>query len=209
MCCTEGGGQPLPFFATHLILFAKAPTPGLAKTRLIPALGSEGAAALARNLFLHTVDVALLAGFACLELSLTPAATDTQWQEISLPAQVILSDQGEGDLGERMARAARRATLPMLLIGTDCLEMSVPLLHEAAHALQQHQAVIYPSADGGYALLGLQRFHPSLFQGVHWSTSSVAAETLQRIHTLRWSLFIGPTLHDLDRPEDLPTFFAR
>ena len=91
----------------------------------------------------------------------------------------------------------------MLLIGTDCVEMSAPLLREAAATLKHKDAVVYPAADGGYALLGLKKFHSSLFSDIAWSTDGVAVETIGRIEQLDWSLQVGAQLHDVDEPDDL------
>ncbi|MEO5364593.1 MAG: DUF2064 domain-containing protein, partial [Magnetococcus sp. DMHC-8] len=63
---------------------------------------------------------------------------------------------------------------------------------------------LHPTADGGYALLGLQRFDPLLFTDINWSTATVADETVHRIRQLGWSYHIGTLLHDLDEPQDLP-----
>lgn len=191
---------------TRIIIFAKAPLPGLAKTRLIPALGAKGAAELARQMLFNTLHEALSAGIGGVELCLTPVVNDPAWHDIQFPAGVEISDQGEGDLGARLARAAQRALTRgehVLLIGTDCVEMSGGLLRAAAQALQEHDAAIYCTADGGYALLGLQRFSPSLFSDMPWSTDVVASITLARIGQLGWSVYVGQVLHDVDEPKDL------
>ena len=95
--------------ALRIIVFAKAPRPGLAKTRLIPALGAAGAAALAARMLAHTLDQALASGVGEVELCAAPAPWDATWDGIELPDGIARTAQGEGDLGERMARAARRA----------------------------------------------------------------------------------------------------
>jgi hypothetical protein len=118
---------------------------------------------------------------------------------------VHLSAQGEGNLGARLHRAAERAlaTEPVLLIGADCPVLDAPRLRAAAEALETHGAVIHPAADGGYVLLGLTRFHPSLFEAIAWSTDAVAQQTLERIEALCWSVHVGDTLADVDQPSDL------
>lgn len=195
---------------TRTIIFAKAPQPGFAKTRLIPALGAEGAAELARQMLFNTLREAIAAETGAVELCVTPAihhpAWHPAWRGIQLPANIGISDQGEGDLGARLACAVQRGLAhdePVLLIGTDCVEMSAPLLRSAATALKHKDAVIYPATDGGYALLGLARFHPLLFEDMAWGTDSVAAETIGRVGRLGWSLKIGVPLHDIDEPDDL------
>lgn len=191
---------------TRLLIMARAPQPGLAKTRLIPALGTDGAAQIAREMLERTLAAALAADCAAVELCVTPDFADPAWRNIALPAGVIVSDQGEGDLGERMARAAARAIAAgerVLLVGTDCAEMNADLLREAAQQLNEADAVLFPVLDGGYALLGLSRFDASLFGNIAWSTAEVARVTQTRIAALGWQLHLGKTLHDIDEPTDL------
>jgi hypothetical protein len=190
----------------RIIIFAKAPEPGFAKTRLIPVLGAQGAADLARQMLLHTLNEALAADIGTVELCATPAPDDAAWSTVALPGGIATSDQGEGDLGARMARAAQRAIEQgerVLLIGTDCVEMSAALLQLAGQALDDYEAVIHCTADGGYALLGLTRFSPFLFDDISWSTGEVASITIARIGQLGWTLHVGAMLHDVDEPHDL------
>ena len=91
----------------------------------------------------------------------------------------------------------------VLLIGADCPDLTRRRLAAAAAALGGHDAMIHPARDGGYALLGLARFDPSLFSEIAWSTSGVAAATIARIEALGWSLHVGDTLRDIDEPGDL------
>ena len=191
---------------TRIIIFAKAPLPGFAKTRLIPALGPVGAAKLARRMLRRTLDSAVEAAIGQVELCVTPEIASSAWGGVEMAQGIEISAQGDGDLGARLARAAQRALEhdeAVLLIGTDCVEMSAPLLREAAVALKRKDAVIHPVVDGGYALLGLTEFHPSLFDNIAWSTDSVAAEAIGRIGQLGWSLEVGALLHDVDEPDDL------
>lgn len=188
------------------VIFAKAPLPGFAKTRLIPALGAQGAADLARRLLLRAVQEATSANVGPVELCVTPAVTDEVWRTILIPAAVQWTEQGEGDLGERMARAAQRVLdcgEAVLLTGTDCPELKAAQLQQAASALRCCDATLVPAFDGGYVLLGLKRFHRSLFEGIAWSTDRVAKETVQRLKQLEWSVQHLPMLHDIDEPEDL------
>jgi uncharacterized protein len=195
---------------TRIVIFAKAPQPGNVKTRLIPALGAEGAAALARKLLVHTLHQALAADVGKVELCMSPAPGDAAWHGLALPNDVVQTGQGEGDLGERMARAVRRSTQlnepaagPVVLVGTDCPALTAPLLKQAAQQLRTHDAVLLPAHDGGYVLLGLKSPCPELFEHMAWSTSGVASETLKRMAALNLRVWQGPTLHDIDEPADL------
>ena len=192
--------------ATRLVIFAKAPQAGLAKTRLIPALGATGAADLARQMLTHTLAQALAAGAQTVELCMSSAAGDPAWRGVALPGAVKLSAQGEGDLGERMNRAMNRALtqqVAVLLMGSDCPALSAGHMAEAAAQLKHHDAVLIPAADGGYVLIGLKAPCPSVFAPMAWSTSVVAAETLQRLAALGLRVWLGPTLHDIDDAADL------
>lgn len=191
---------------TRIVILAKAPVPGCVKTRLIPALGAEGAAQLARRLLMQTLEQALAANVGPVELCAAPSLHDAVWQTLPIPSNVQWSDQGGGDLGERMARASQRtidAGQAVLLIGTDCPQLDERRLRQAARALQWHDATMFPAFDGGYALLGLNHFHFSLFTGLAWSTDTVAAQTLDRLRALNWTVNCHPTVHDIDEPADL------
>jgi uncharacterized protein len=175
------------------------------KTRLIPVLGETGAARLAQRMLADTVDHAKAAGLGTPELCATPHPDDASWSG-HLPPGVRLSDQGSGDLGQRLAAAAKRvidAGERILLIGTDCPALDGMRLAAAAAQLEHHDAVIHPALDGGYVLLGLARTDPSIFTDIAWSTKTVAATTIARISALGWSLFVGETLQDIDEPADL------
>jgi hypothetical protein len=184
---------------TRVVIFAKAPVPGQVKTRLIPVLGEEGAAALAQQMLLDTCREALAANVGPVELCLSGSFG-------GVPKGIEVSDQGGGDLGQRLARAVKRVAetgKAAIFIGTDCPELDFLRLRKAARDLDHHDAVVHPTFDGGYALLGLNQYEPSIFSGIKWSSRSVAADTIARIRALGWSLHIGDTLRDVDEPADL------
>lgn len=190
----------------RIVIFAKVAQPGFAKTRLIPALGEQGAANLAQRMLTYTLNEALIAKIGPVELCVTPSLTETIGQTISIPDNVQLSDQGKGDLGERLDRITRRIIAgneSVLLIGTDCLELTTFHLQQAAKALRFFDSTLIPATDGGYTLLGLNFFHPSLFESIKWSTNTVFIETLNRIRQLGYSVKSFPGLHDIDEPSDL------
>lgn len=191
---------------TPVIVFAKAPVPGTVKTRLVPALGAEGAAALAQCMLRHTLDQAVSAGLGTVELCAAPDATHPALVDAAAAFGVALAVQGDGDLGARMHRAFERH-LAMhdgaLLIGTDAPALDAQVLREAARALATHDAVFVPALDGGYALVGLRRADARCFHGMQWSHAQVMADTRQRLRAagLRWAEL--PALADVDEPADL------
>ena len=190
---------------TRIVMFAKAPIPGEVKTRLIPVLGPAGAAQLARQMLEHTMAEAVDAGIGVPELCAEPDPTSEVWRPF-LSRDVRLASQGGGDLGERLARAAQRvisAGENILLIGTDCPGLTALHMRSAASDLRTSDAIIHPAIDGGYVLLGLRRFHPTIFENMPWSTKDVGRMTRDRIAALGWTLEIGETLADIDEPDDL------
>ncbi len=180
----------------RIALFTRWPEPGKAKTRLIPALGAAGAADLHRRLTERTVATVHAAGLAC-EIRCTGA--DPQAFRDWLGPDVSVIDQGEGDLGQRLARAA--ADLPVLLLGADTPGLEPDHLRAAAAALAIAAAVIGPAEDGGYWLLGLASPAPQIFENIAWGSETVFADTVSRLTPPPTQL---ARLADLDRPEDLP-----
>lgn len=187
---------------TRVLLFAKAPDPGLVKTRLIPALGADGAAAVAARMLDYALGEAIAAGVGPVELVADPI-DHPHWA--TLPA-VERSAQGDGDLGERMARATERTIARgenALLMGTDCPTLDAAAIADLADALGDHDAAVIPASDGGYVALALARFDISLFRGIAWSSDAVLAATLARIAALGWRIALRPAMHDIDDPADL------
>ena len=202
--------------STALIIFAKAPVAGQAKTRMIPALGAQGSARLAQQLLLHAVQQAAQVPWDALELCVSPDTTHPAFalaQDLvrkptaaSAQSPLTLSLQGEGDLGQRMHRALVRGLAQhaaVVLMGTDAPGLNAYALQQAAQALLTHDAVFVPAHDGGYALVGLRQPVPELFEGMVWSTASVMADTRMRAHQtgVRWCE-LSP-VHDMDEPTDL------
>lgn len=190
---------------TCIIIFAKYPAKDKAKTRLQPALGVDGAAKMARQLLLHSIEQAVASGFS-VELCVSPAPTDRCWQDLELPASLCWSAQASGDLGLRMLTASENALKSfdkVLLIGSDCPDLTAERLQKSVQQLQQHDTVMIPAFDGGYVLLGFKQVAASLFSDIIWSTSSVAKITQQRIAALHWTLALLEPLADIDEPTDL------
>ena len=181
----------------RIALFTRYPTPGEAKTRLIPALGADRAAALHRVLTERTLAAVRASGLP-FELRTTgapPAAF------IDSLGAVEAIDQGDGDLGERLSRAG--PPYPTLFIGADAPDLTDALLRQAATALASADAAIGPAEDGGYWLLGLVGPVAGIFDRIDWSTERVFDQTLARLRAAGIEPALLPRLADCDRPEDL------
>jgi rSAM/selenodomain-associated transferase 1 len=199
--------SPPQFPAARILIFAKAPEPGLAKTRLIPALGAEGAAEFHAQLLESTVRRFAAAGIAPLQCWCTPDLQHPLFQHLALEYGVELALQRGADLGERMCRAASEALTEVdavVLVGGDCPILGPEHLAQTLTWLGQGEdAVLGPAEDGGYVLLGLNRVDSRVFSDIPWGGDRVAALTRQRLRQLDWHWQELLPLWDLDRPDDL------
>lgn len=188
-------------------VLAKAPVPGLAKTRLIPALGAAGAARAQRGFALQTLITARAAATGPVILWCAPAVQHRFFSALAARHGVACVPQPGGDLGMRMGEVMHRhfagvRGMPLLIVGTDCPVLTPQVLQQAADVLQHHDAVLIPAEDGGYVLIGMSRPLPLVFEGIDWSTARVMAQTRERLLAAgaRWQEM--PPLWDVDEPAD-------
>jgi rSAM/selenodomain-associated transferase 1 len=202
----HNAGKDMRHVTTAIIVFAKAPQPGAVKTRLVPLLGEEGAAALHAKLVERTLETTRAASFGCVELHCAPDTDDPFFGFCRGHFNVTLKPQVAGDLGTRMSCAfesALEAHACVLLVGSDCPALTALHLRQAERALRDGaDAVLVPCQDGGYALIGLRRVDAKLFDGIAWGSDSVMAETRARLEQLGWTWRELETLWDVDHPED-------
>ena len=192
----------------RLILFARFPIAGKVKTRLIPALGAEGAAALHRRLVLRTLRTAhSLCQSQDVELEIRFAGDDANPMQHWLGDSWLCRSQCEGDLGQRMAGAFadsfREGSPATVIIGSDCPALTPEVLAAAFDSLKTNPVVFGPATDGGYYLIGLTQPMPEVFQGVAWGTETVLAQSLEILARLGSKPTLLQPLDDLDRPEDV------
>ena len=193
----------------RLILFTRAPVAGRVKTRLIPALGAEGAAELHRRLVLRTLrSAAAFCRQASVELEIRVDGGREEAMRHWLGDGWRFRAQCEGDLGTRMADAFAAAfaegARAAVIVGSDAPGLTPERLAGAFDALLRAPAVFGPAIDGGYYLVGLVRPMPALFRGVPWGSGTVLADSLrilEREGTAKPELL--EALEDVDRPEDL------
>jgi rSAM/selenodomain-associated transferase 1 len=191
-------------------ILARAPVPGAAKTRLIPALGAEGAARLQRWMLQRTVAMALVADVGPVSLWCAGDPAHPDFAVCRAFGRVDLQPQPEGDLGERMLAAIASSSTPAgtLVIGTDCPALGAAQLRESARALGDNDAVVIPAEDGGYVLIGMKTPAPEAFAGVDWGSARVMAQTRQRLAALGWRWHEADPLWDVDLPQDLDRLYA-
>jgi rSAM/selenodomain-associated transferase 1 len=186
-----------------IAVLAKAPLPGLAKTRIIPSLGADGAAALQARLIERAVATAQAAALGPVTLWCAPDETHPLFATMQEKFDVTLARQPDGDLGSRMHAAIAAANGPVLVIGTDCPALTAIHLRDAAAALRDHDAVLITAEDGGYVLIGLRQPTEALFCDMEWGVATVMNETRRRLRSLKLTWRELAPSWDLDTPQDL------
>lgn len=186
---------------TTLCVFVKRPIAGRVKTRLMPALTAAEAADLATAFFEDTLALAR----SC-EWARVVVACDGDPSGLLLDRELEVWPQGDGDLGERMERALSRALASAtmaIVIGTDSPGLPRRFLDAARQHLVEHDAVVGPSEDGGYYLLGLRRCPDGLLHGLPWSCPTTRAQTVARLRAAGFSVAETEPWFDVDQPGDL------
>jgi uncharacterized protein len=191
-----------------IAVFARAPVAGQAKTRLIPLLGADGAAALQRRLIERTLATACAVAGARVTLWVADDPAHPYIGAVAARFGVAVAEQHGADLGARMNHAFEAAGAPLVLIGTDCPQLTVEDLAAAAAALAGNDVVIQPASDGGYVLIGLTRPQPALFESIDWGGPQVLQQTQARIAALGLRCALRPVLDDLDTPTDFQRALA-
>lgn len=193
-----------------LIIFAKAPIPGFVNTRLLPDISPEDAAKLQAYFIEQTLALVSNLNGVALELRCAPNTAQPIFQQYTDANGIVLKPQQGNDLGERMANAMQEALTQyrqVVIIGTDCPEITIDYLDEAFLQLRRGStAVIGPANDGGYVLIGLNRFSPVLFRNINWGSDQVLSETRVRLQQLGWDWYEMKTLRDIDTLADLLDF---
>ena len=194
-----------------LIMFARYPMRGQTKTRLAAGLGDEATLQLYEAMLADTAwSGGQLPHCRCLAaLTGLPADGSAPLDPLGRApfAAYSLSEQQGDDFGTRlgaaMELAVKEAGGSALLTGADSPEISATLLERAFRSLEDYDVVLGPAIDGGYYLIGMRAYHPTLFLGINWSTETVAAETEAAAHALGLTTTRLEELSDLDYLEDL------
>ncbi|MFZ9982131.1 MAG: TIGR04282 family arsenosugar biosynthesis glycosyltransferase [Cyclobacteriaceae bacterium] len=186
-----------------IIIFYRNPISGHVKTRLAAGIGNEMALEVHLKLAMRTMQVASDVSCDKVVYYDRKAIVGDYWDD-----RVFMKEVQHGaDLGEKMTHAFNQmfevGYKTILIIGTDCPEITTELLESAFKNLETHNAVIGPASDGGYYLLGLKARAPELFSGVDWGSAQVFDQTIQKLTLSELSFFPLRELHDIDRPEDL------
>jgi uncharacterized protein len=194
---------------TALAVIAKEPVAGLAKTRLVPALGEEGAARAAAAMLADTLATVRSVG-ADPWLCFTPAGARERLRRLA-PGFRLLA-QAPGDLGDRLAACLADLLAAgadrVAIVGADTPHVPIASYRRAFALLEQNDVVLGPAIDGGYYLVAAKTARPELFVGIPMGTDMVLSETLARATRDGLVVALLPPLRDLDRVEDLAAALA-
>lgn len=191
----------------NLIVFIRYPEAGRAKTRLIPELGADGVAALAKELAKRALGVAeTVSKEEGIDVSIWFTGCNEDRARLLAPGKHSYHEQQGANLGSRM-HAAFEATFNdgydlVALVGTDCPELDDAIITRAFDVLMDADVAIGPATDGGYYLIALRAPEPGLFKGIDWGSADVLQATVNTATNLGLSTAALPVLWDVDRPED-------
>jgi rSAM/selenodomain-associated transferase 1 len=191
----------------HLLIFTRYPEIGKTKTRLIPLLGAKGAADLHRTLTEQTVSmVKQQQQTAQIKITIHFSGGNHALMQNWLGTDLEYCPQSHGDLGQKMQQAVLRSfsqgASRVIIIGTDCPDLTGDILETAFQSLENVDIAIGPAQDGGYYLLGLRYPIPELFDHIDWGTERVLTQTQTHIAQKHYKTYYLPVLRDIDRPED-------
>ena len=186
---------------TTLIIFIKNPKLGKVKTRLAATVGDEKALSIYKKLLGFTQKLAISLPCERMLFYSDEIEANDDWSNVFFQK----NKQYGNDLGERMKNAFCEVLLTSkkaIIIGSDCAELTKEILENAFEALEKNDFVIGPAEDGGYYLLGMNHFEPTIFENINWSTAEVLSKTIEKIARLEKKVAFMPTLSDIDNEED-------
>jgi uncharacterized protein len=190
--------------ACAVIIFVRHPQKGRVKTRLAATMGDEKALAIYKILLAHTYSLVQNGKIPVYVFYTDDIVQDDLWQG----SHIIKRQQDGNDLGRRMHNAFRDVFAAghqkVIIIGSDCYELTPAEMIAAFNTLEEKDAVIGPAADGGYYLLGLRKMIPAVFENIAWSTASVKNDTVTILQQNNYTFSLLQTLTDVDEEKDLP-----
>jgi rSAM/selenodomain-associated transferase 1 len=185
-------------------LFAKQPVPGQVKTRLASESSPAWACQVAEALLGDCLD--RFAKVNAQRFVAMGSDSAEAYFEAAAGGRYQLISQGQGDLGERMARFIKHhlslGAGEVVIVGTDSPTVPVSYVEQAFAELEHRQVVIGPATDGGYYLLGCARQLPPIFDGITWSSPSVLAQTMDRLQSAACQPALLPPWYDVDTLAD-------
>lgn len=188
---------------TALIIFVRNPVLGKVKSRIAQTLGAEKTLRIYEKLLEHTHSITEDINVDKYVFYSDVIDHDDLWEK-----EIYHKELQNGlDIGERMKNAFKflfdKGYGEIVIIGSDCYELTEEIILVAIKELQNNDAVIGPATDGGYYLLGMNILIPQLFENKTWSSSQVYLQTVDEIWSLNYSLHELNMLSDVDEEKDI------
>ena len=184
-----------------IIIFIKNIERGKVKTRLAATVGDDQALKIYEALLEHTQKVVRAVNAERFLFYSSFIEKKDSWSGNFFNKKV----QSQGDLGSRMSNAfldVFGVDGKAILVGSDCASLTPEIIKTALEKLDEYPFVVGPTFDGGYYLLGMNSYEPSVFEDIEWSTETVFPTTLLRMASLKKRCFFLPQLSDIDYEED-------
>ncbi len=195
-----------------LLVFTRAPVPGQTKTRLIPLLGTQGAAEFHQTVLQSTLAEANVSDFGTVEIWCATENDHPFLKQCELDYSCAMKIQQGNDLGERMHHATETTLAEntfVVLIGSDCPAITTDILNQSyQHLSDGKDAVLGPASDGGYYLIGLKKLNSHIFQDIVWGEANVAERTRQNFDELSLDYVELEELTDIDTPDDYQRYIS-
>ncbi len=190
-----------------IIIFAKNPSLGRAKTRIAKDVGDEKALEIYKNLLSLTEQI--LDGLEVDKyLFFTDFIDEDLWNIQDLKFRL----QSSGDLGDKMGDAFNNVSHSghhkTIIMGSDCPYITKDLLYNAFEKLDSADHIIGPTVDGGFYLYGTKKFHSFIFDGITWSSETVLENLIKNIQNTGEDHKLLPTLADIDHIQDWEDFLS-
>jgi len=196
----------MKFPHARIVQFAKRPLAGHVKTRLIPAIGAQGAYELYQKLLRHTWQTLSSAHVATMELWVDSAEPSPFFDTLKPAVASVVIQQGL-DLGERMGNAVEQVlkrSNAVVIVGSDCPVLDGDYVTQALQSLLDGADVVLgPANDGGYVLIAMRRYLPQVFDDIDWGSDQVLEQTRVRLRAINCPWHELTPLWDVDRPDDL------
>ncbi|MDQ7788059.1 MAG: TIGR04282 family arsenosugar biosynthesis glycosyltransferase [Thermodesulfovibrionales bacterium] len=195
-----------------IILFVRFPEKGRVKTRLAKDIGEENVWILYKYFVLDLLET-VSQGNRALKICYSPPEAGGGMKDWLGSGHSYMPQCGR-DLGEKMRNAIEevfgQGCSEIILIGSDIPDLPHALI-ESAYAFARHDAVIGPSHDGGYYLIGFKKetFLPEIFEGIAWGTERVFGKTMEIFTDSKYNIRILPLWQDVDRLADLKALYQR
>ncbi|MDA7835883.1 TIGR04282 family arsenosugar biosynthesis glycosyltransferase [Salibacteraceae bacterium] len=187
----------------RLIIFVKNPEIGRVKTRLAKTIGDEQALSIYQKLLLYTKEITKGLNADKSVYYSEHIDNNDLWDNMLFSKHLQRGD----DLGERMQNAFADAFAQgkerVIIIGSDCLELETYIIKEAFAVLENNDVVLGPAKDGGYYMIGMTAFLPTLFEDKNWSTDDLLMDTILDLKKMNAKYYLLKTLNDIDTIEDL------